>query len=131
VPQQWIELEQLPLTSNGKVDRRALPELDTSELSSQAYVAPRTPTEEKLVEIWQELLGVDRVGIYDNFFELGGHSLLATKVMSKIRKEMKVELEIDDMFQFTTINRLSKFLEIQCENYLQKEDSTEFELLNI
>ena len=79
----------LPLTPNGKVDRKALPDPDASELSDKEYVAPRNEVEEKLAGIWQELLGIERVGIHDNFFELGGHSLLAMRVISAIRKNLK------------------------------------------
>ncbi|MGO4773900.1 condensation domain-containing protein, partial [Flavobacterium sp. W22_SRS_FK3] len=75
-------------------------------LSSKEYVAPRNETEAQLAAIWQELLGIDKVGIHDNFFELGGHSLLATRLVSMIRKEWSVEIEIADVFTYTTISEL-------------------------
>ncbi|MFH7023808.1 phosphopantetheine-binding protein, partial [Flavobacterium sp. FlaQc-50] len=103
VPMIWVELDQLPLTSNGKLDRKALPDPDSSDLSSQAYVAPRTDTERQLAVIWQNLLGIVKVGIYDNFFELGGHSLLATRLVSMIRKEMVLEISVREVFEHTTI----------------------------
>ncbi|WP_173964098.1 AMP-binding enzyme, partial [Flavobacterium collinsii] len=78
VPMIWVELAELPLTSNGKLDRKALPDPDSSDLSTKEYVAPRTETEQQLAQIWENLLGVEKVGVHDNFFELGGHSLLAT-----------------------------------------------------
>ncbi|WP_311260687.1 phosphopantetheine-binding protein, partial [Xanthomonas sp. WCS2017Cala2-12] len=70
------------------------------------YVAPRNETEAQLVGIWQNLLGVEQVGVYDNFFELGGHSLLATRLVSMIRKEWSVEIEIADVFTYNTISEL-------------------------
>ena len=87
VPAVFVLLDAFPLTANGKVDRRALPTPDgrRPELD-EAFVACRTPTEELLAEIWGQVLGVERVGIYDNFFQLGGHSLLATQVVSRIRE---------------------------------------------
>ena len=113
VPRLWVELGEMPLTSNGKLDRRALPEPDSSELSSKAYAAPRTALEEQLVVIWQELLSIEKVGIYDNFFELGGHSLLATRLVSVIRKELDVEITIRDVFAHTTIDSLGAYLSTQ------------------
>ena len=77
VPSIIVALEALPLTSNGKIDRKALPD---PELKQVEYVAPRTPTESKLCKAWAEALGVERVGVHDDFFALGAHSLLAMKV---------------------------------------------------
>uniref|UniRef100_UPI000A9AC614 non-ribosomal peptide synthetase n=1 Tax=Aquimarina longa TaxID=1080221 RepID=UPI000A9AC614 len=118
VPQLWIQLEEMPLTSNGKLDKRALPTPDGSELSTKEYVAPRNETEEKLVIIWQELLGVEKIGIQDDFFELGGHSLLATQLISMIRKELSIEIEIADIFAYTTISRLGEHLLTQSKGVL-------------
>src|SRR6185369_7874540 len=81
VPAWFVQMERLPLTANGKLDRRALPAPELSG-AEENYVAPRTRVEEVLVGIWQELLHVERVGVTDNFFELGGHSLVATQVIS-------------------------------------------------
>ena len=103
VPQLWIELKEMPLTSSGKIDRKGLPVVDASQLSVKEYVAPRNNVEKQLVAIWQELLGVDKIGVYDNFFELGGHSLLATRLVAMIRKELSVEVSIRDIFVYPTI----------------------------
>ncbi|MCB1032516.1 MAG: amino acid adenylation domain-containing protein, partial [Acidobacteria bacterium] len=85
VPSVLVRLEALPLTANGKVDRRALPDPEGDRSGVAAtYTAPRTPVEELLAAIWSELLGVERVGLDDDFFELGGHSLLATQVVSRV-----------------------------------------------
>jgi acyl carrier protein len=129
VPALWVQLESLPLTSNGKIDKKALPDPTASELLSNEYVAPRNKIEISLAKIWQDLLGIERIGINDNFFELGGHSLLAMRLISLIRKRMEVEIAINDIFEFTTISDLSKYLEIQLNP--QEEDSKEFELLDI
>ncbi|MGO4773903.1 phosphopantetheine-binding protein, partial [Flavobacterium sp. W22_SRS_FK3] len=74
------------------------------------YVAPRNETEAQLAAIWQELLGVDKVGIHDNFFELGGHSLLATRLVSMIRKELAVEVSIRNIFRFNTVEELASYI---------------------
>ncbi|WP_338270596.1 AMP-binding enzyme, partial [Corallococcus caeni] len=93
VPSAFVVLAALPLTANGKVDRKALPEPSEAGVEvSGAYVAPRTPTEEVLAAEWAKVLGVGRVGARDNFFELGGHSLLATQAISRVRSVFGVEL---------------------------------------
>ncbi|PTL74929.1 non-ribosomal peptide synthetase, partial [Vitiosangium sp. GDMCC 1.1324] len=108
VPSAFVTLEQLPLTSNGKVNRRALPAPESSDSgSSTAYVAPRTPTEEKLAAIWSEVLSAPRVGAEDNFFELGGHSLLATQVVSRVRSTFHVELPVRALFEAPTLSSLA------------------------
>ena len=110
VPQLWIELDEMPLTGNGKIDKKSLPSLDTSTLSRESYVAPRTAIEEQLVMIWQDLLGIDKVGVYDNFFELGGHSLLATRLVSRLRKEAGVEVSIRDVFTHARLEDFGVYL---------------------
>ncbi len=111
VPRLWVELNEMPMTSNGKIAKKALPNPEGSELSTREYVAPRNETEEQLVAIWQELLGIEKIGIYDNFFELGGHSLLATRLVSMIRKELNIEVAIKNIFKFTTIDEIVCYLE--------------------
>ncbi|MFB2833040.1 amino acid adenylation domain-containing protein, partial [Floridanema evergladense] len=108
VPNTFVVLESLPLTSNGKVDRRALPTPNVKSEPSDKYVAPRTPVEEMLAQIWIELLKVERVGIHDNFFELGGHSLLATQLVLCIRDRFKVELPLRDLFNAATLAELAQ-----------------------
>ncbi|MFN6563899.1 MAG: non-ribosomal peptide synthase/polyketide synthase [Nostoc sp. ChiSLP01] len=117
VPNAFVLLESLPLTSNGKVDRRALPkpELDNTQL--EKFVAPRTPIEEMLVQIWVQVLKVEQVGIHDNFFELGGHSLLATQLVSRIRKIFKIELPLRELFTNATVAQLARSLQ-----QLQQQD---------
>jgi amino acid adenylation domain-containing protein len=101
VPSVFVRLEELPLTPNNKVNRQALPAPERTGLE-QDYVAPRTPTEEILAEIWAQVLRLERVGIHDNFFALGGHSLLATQVISRLRETLQVELPVRSLFEAPT-----------------------------
>ena len=125
VPAIWVELKSLPVTPNGKVDKKALPEADISQKSNE-YVAPSTEMEKKLTSIWQELLGLERVGIHDNFFELGGHSLMVMRVVAHIKKNLLLSIPVHAIFQFSTIYELSNYLEMA-----KDEDTTSFEELTI
>jgi amino acid adenylation domain-containing protein len=109
VPSAVVVLERLPLTPGGKTDRAALP---APALAGAAeYVAPRTATEERLAEIWREVLRAERVGAGDNFFDLGGHSLLATQVASRVRVRMGVEVAIQQLFDTPTLAAMAAFLD--------------------
>jgi amino acid adenylation domain-containing protein len=109
MPAAIVVLAELPLTTNGKVDRRALPVpgVTTHTEPEDTYVAPRTPTEAGLTSIWSEVLKIDRIGIHDNFFKLGGHSLLATQVISRIRDLFRGELPLRYVFEYPTVNALA------------------------
>ncbi|UPK71695.1 amino acid adenylation domain-containing protein [Chitinophaga filiformis] len=109
VPAYVLRLEEFPLTPNGKVDRSLLPE---PERKQSQYVAPRNKTEQLLATIWEEVLGVERVGITDNFFALGGHSLKAILVLSRIQKELSLKLELRDLFMLPTLADLYAEIEI-------------------
>ena len=111
VPNAFVILKSLPLTPSGKVDRRALPAPDLYSSNSEKYVAPRTPIEELLAQIWAQVLKVEQVGVYDNFFELGGHSLLATQLVSRIRNIFKVELPLRELFAKATVAELAQAIE--------------------
>ncbi|HEU4561225.1 MAG TPA: amino acid adenylation domain-containing protein, partial [Longimicrobium sp.] len=106
VPGAFVVLEAFPVTANGKVDRGALPAPDTVG-SRGAYVAPRTPAEERMAGIWAEVLGVERVGGEDNFFDLGGHSLLATQLVSRVREAFRTELPLRAVFEAPTLAELA------------------------
>ncbi|HVR95613.1 MAG TPA: amino acid adenylation domain-containing protein [Thermoanaerobaculia bacterium] len=106
VPAAFLLLESLPLTSNGKVDRRVLP---APELQPEAeYVAPRNPVEAVLASIWSKVLKAEKVGVHDNFFDLGGHSLLMTQVTSRVRRTFRVEVPLRAYFESPTVERLAQ-----------------------
>ncbi|TRU30638.1 MAG: amino acid adenylation domain-containing protein, partial [Microcystis aeruginosa Ma_MB_S_20031200_S102] len=111
IPNAFVILDTLPLTANGKIDRRALPPPESSIETSDKYVAPRNPIEDILVTVWSEVLKVEKVGINDNFFELGGHSLLATKLVAQIRDRLKVELPLRQLFNSATLAELAQGIE--------------------
>ena len=111
VPSAFVQLEQLPLTSSGKLDRRSLPAPELPGREETSLDLPRTPTEERLVAIWSEVLGLERVGIHDNFFELGGHSLLATRVVARAREAVGADLPLRAMFEQPTIAGIAARLE--------------------
>jgi amino acid adenylation domain-containing protein len=103
VPADFIVLQQLPQTPNGKVDRRALPAPDMARSETdQAYAAPTTPLEEVIADIWSEVLDLNRVGIDDNFFEIGGHSLLAARLISRVRDRLRQEVPLRTLFRSPT-----------------------------
>jgi amino acid adenylation domain-containing protein len=112
IPSIFVTLKEIPLTPNGKVNRRELPEPEFIESeANENFVAPRTPSEEMLASIWRETLGVPQVGVESNFFDLGGHSLLATRVMSQIREQFGVELPLRVLFETPTIAGLAPHLD--------------------
>ena len=123
LPSFYIEMEAIPLTINGKVDRRLLPEPDLNYVSSATeYTAPRSPVEQNLVEIWRDILSVERISIHDNFFALGGHSLRAIRVLAKIHQQLTVKLKLTELFAHPTIAELAQ--EISGLNALGSEFSS-------
>jgi len=120
LPSAFVPLEALPLSPNGKVDRKALPPPGAALLSLEdSFVPPRNSIESSLARIWQEVLGSERVGIHDNFFSLGGHSLLATQITSRISRDLQVELPLRDLFEHPTIASLALRI---IQNQVQQED---------
>ncbi|HEX8650921.1 MAG TPA: amino acid adenylation domain-containing protein, partial [Pyrinomonadaceae bacterium] len=112
LPSAFVLLDELPLTPNGKVDRRALPPPDQARPSlEEGYIAPSTPVEELLTNIWAEVLGIEQVGVRDNFFELGGHSLLVTQLISRVRERCAVELPLRSLFESPTVAELAAKIE--------------------
>ncbi|MFP2903719.1 MupA/Atu3671 family FMN-dependent luciferase-like monooxygenase [Pyxidicoccus sp. 3LFB2] len=112
IPAFFVLLEAMPLTPSGKLDRRALPApAPVASARSRPYVAPSTPTEQTLAELWMKTLRLQRVGIHDDFFVLGGDSLMATQVASRIREALQVELPLERLFKETTISGLAEHLD--------------------
>ena len=115
VPSAFVTLDAIPLTPNGKVDRRALPAPDWEQRDlEEIFVAPRTPIEESLADIWSQVLGVKQIGVKDNFFDLGGHSLLAIRLVAEIEKAVNIKVPLAALFQFTTVEQMARF--VQDEN---------------
>jgi hypothetical protein len=111
VPAAFVMLETFPLTSNGKVDRRALPIPTTQRpVLETDYAKPQSGLEQTIAGIWQEVLNLERVGIHDNFFDLGGHSLLLTRAHARLKTVLNQDFPVIAMFQYPTIDTLAKFL---------------------
>jgi amino acid adenylation domain-containing protein len=110
VPQSFVLLPEMPLTPNGKLDRKALPDVEQGDREGQ-YIAPRTAVEEVVAGIWSEVLGVERVGVEDNFFELGGHSLLATQVIFRVVKAFSVKVPVRSLFLASTVSMMAETVE--------------------
>jgi amino acid adenylation domain-containing protein len=110
VPAQFVFLDQLPLNDSGKVDRRALPEPEAFIDAGAQYVAPATPTEEVLAQIWAEVLGLERVSVHDNFFDIGGHSLLLLRVHRQVVSRVDPRISVVDLFRYPTIQHLCDYI---------------------
>ncbi|HEY9829956.1 MAG TPA: amino acid adenylation domain-containing protein [Stenomitos sp.] len=112
MPAAFVMLEALPLTPNRKVDRKALPVPNQIRPDiEEPFVAPRTAIEQQLADIWQQVLGLEKVGIYDNFLDLGGHSLLATQIISRIREAFRIEVPLDSLLEEPTIAKQAEWIE--------------------
>ncbi|MDJ0730539.1 MAG: amino acid adenylation domain-containing protein [Crocosphaera sp.] len=112
IPNTFIWLEKMPLTANGKIDRRGLPIPDLSRNESlETLVTPRNDIEGQLVAIWEDILGVQPIGIQDNFFELGGHSLISVRLFSQIEQTFSVKLPLSTLFKAPTIRQLAQELQ--------------------
>ncbi|MCY8217765.1 amino acid adenylation domain-containing protein, partial [Bacillus haynesii] len=120
IPAYFVKLDKLPLTKNGKVDRKALPEPDRRMGAESEYEAPRNETEEKLAAVWQDVLHVEKAGIHDHFAQMGGHSLHAMELIAKIKEKMNVEIPLHQLFKLATIKELSTFIEANQQE--DKED---------
>ncbi len=123
VPAAYVQLKSLPLTANGKLDRRALPAPDTDAYTVREYEAPVGETETKLAEIWAEVLKVERVGRRDNFFDLGGHSLLAVTVIERMRRQ-GLQVDVRALFTTPTLEELAATISLPAELVEVPEDRT-------
>ncbi|MBW4564794.1 MAG: amino acid adenylation domain-containing protein [Mojavia pulchra JT2-VF2] len=120
LPSAVVLLKELPLSPNGKVDRKALPapEQVRSDLIGE-FVPPRTPVEEKLTQIWAEVLKVEKVGIYDNFFELGGHSLLTTQLLAKVKEAFNLDISLRSLLEKPTVAGLAENIDRVCQTEVE------------
>jgi amino acid adenylation domain-containing protein len=135
IPSAYVGLDTFPLTPNGKIDRKALPIPEYKLLTDDNFVAPVTPIETVLANIWSQVLGLERVSVNDNFFDLGGHSLLMSQVINKVSKLLQQQLSILELFQYPTIFTLSQYLSDQTQEEIQinqnKSRQKEIERRNI
>ncbi len=120
MPSAIMVMDAMPLTPNGKVDRRALPAPDAEESSADTYVAPRNAEEETLATLWADILGRQKVGIHDNFFDLGGHSLLATQLVARMQKSLGGDIALRMLFEAPTI---AQFADLLLQRRMQSVDS--------
>ncbi|HEY0065812.1 MAG TPA: amino acid adenylation domain-containing protein, partial [Flavisolibacter sp.] len=110
IPTHFVQLDELPLTSNGKVDRKRLPAPEAGLETGAEYIAPRNETEEKLAGIWQKILGTEKIGVRDNFFELGGHSLRATRLASQVRRQLNVQVPLAELFAHPVLEDMALWI---------------------
>jgi len=121
IPVQFIPLEKLPITVNGKIDRKALPLPDTIRpVLEIEYVEPQTEFEQIVKEVWSEVLEIDKIGIHDNFLDVGGDSLRGIRVISRLGAEFELEFSINLIFQKPTIKQLAAHIEEVITNLLQE-----------
>ncbi|MDF2431590.1 MAG: hypothetical protein JWP44_1221 [Mucilaginibacter sp.] len=117
VPDDFVLMPSIPITPNGKIDRKALPKPDHNLITREGeYVAPRTDVEKQVAEIWEELMGIEKISIFDNFFELGGRSLVAVQIMARIEKITGKRLPLATLFEHSTIEKLSLRLNIDAKS---------------
>ena len=119
VPSHYMLLDTLPLTANGKIDRRALPNPQLHGQNNVEYVAPKTEIEKAIAQIWQNALKLERIGIHDNFFELGGNSLSATQVITQMRQTFQIEITIRHFFEAPTIAEQAQVIQQQPKQTLE------------
>ncbi|OYD86628.1 hypothetical protein CDG77_34005 [Nostoc sp. 'Peltigera membranacea cyanobiont' 213] len=135
IPHAFVQMDALPLTPNGKINRHALPAPDLSQISLEnGFVAPHSPREKILADLWTELLGLEKVGIHDDFFEMGGHSLLAIQLISRLREAFSIQLPLRCLFESPTIAELAELLAAQqieqAENNMLEQFLTEIDELS-
>ena len=131
VPSHLISIEDLPLTPNGKIDRKYLESLPIHQLEKKEYIAPTNEVEQKLVTIWEELLGIKDISIVDDFFTLGGHSILLMKLMAKYQEEFKISLSLAALYQHTNLQSHARLLAQESHTTIEipkLEDQNDYEL---
>ena len=136
LPNAFVFVDRMPLSANGKLERKALPAPDFCGQLQQHYVEPRTETEHILADIWAEVLGLERVGIRDNFFELGGHSLLATQLVSRLCRQFNIELPLKAIFEQGTVEKIAPKIDLAVwaknnEAVLSADDEVDYEEIEL
>jgi len=136
LPNAFVFLDRMPLSANGKLDRKALPAPDFCGQLQKQYVEPRTETEQILADIWAEVLDLERVGVKDNFFELGGHSLLATQLVSRLCQKFNIELPLKAIFEDGTIEKIAQKIDLTVwtknnEAVLSADDEVDYEEIEL
>jgi amino acid adenylation domain-containing protein len=126
LPSHYVFLDDMPLTPNGKIDRLALPKPDNNRnAGTQEYIAPRSDVQRKLANIWSDVLGVEKVGLYDDFFDLGGHSLLATQIMSRARDSFGINIPLHVLLENPTIINVAAAIEKEIDSNGNRPDQHE------
>ena len=129
IPQQFVQLAELPYNANRKLDVRALPEPQNMRPElHQAYLAPRNDTEQRIAAIWQDVLGMDQVGVEDGFFELGGDSLLAMQVLNRTREVTQTKLSFRHLFERQTVAKLAELVQAVQQEKVSVDCSTSLSL---
>ena len=131
IPGLWVVLPEFPLTTNGKIDQRALLEISPDEISSDTYIAPGNELEAALAAIWQELLHVGQVGIYDDFFALGGHSLLGMQLTSAIKKRFHLDIPLKIIFRFPCIADLADYISVMQPESNEEQNDIRYEIFEL
>ncbi|MFC4634988.1 amino acid adenylation domain-containing protein [Dokdonia ponticola] len=132
LPSYYVFLDEMPLTPNGKIDKKALPPVSSDDVIKREYVAPSNEIEETLAQLWEEVLGLEKIGVTDNFFELGGNSLKATVLINKINKAYNTRFSIQDLYETQEITGVSKKLQfIVFQNQLELETADNLDEITI
>ena len=128
VPVAYALIDTIPLSPNGKVDRKQLASIDLHALhASTDYIAPRTAIEKTLQTLWQEVLGVNTIGVHDNFFDIGGNSLSATQIITRIRQHFALDLPLRSLFEVNTIEGLAEIISAMTLQQESPDADEEFE----
>jgi thioester reductase-like protein len=127
IPAFFVELQELPLMSSGKIDRNALP-APTESQDKKTIIAPRTATEKIVAEIWQDVLGLKQISIFDNFFDLGGHSLKAAQVISRLREQLSINIPLNYLFSEPTVAGLSSNLDFNLSDAIESDQSPDWQV---
>jgi acyl carrier protein len=127
IPAAFVRLDELPLTTSGKINRKDLPSPDGPPVAAETFVAPRTQTEEVIAKIWADVMQVESVGVHDDFFALGGHSLIATQMISRLRENFALDVPLRSIFETLTVARLAVVIETMQQRTQETHVSTDVE----